>query len=212
MTSLPKSGETARQFNAETLVIATHNAGKLREIKEYFKDMNVALTSAGELNLPEPDETEDTYIGNATIKALAAAKASGKVALSDDSGLAIEALGGSPGVYSADWAEEEGENGKRDFYAAMDRIKREIGDNPNRKAKFVCALVMAWPDGHTEAVEGYVHGHVEFPPRGDKGFGYDPIFVPEGDTRTFGEMEYAEKEPISHRNDAIGKLLAKCFR
>lgn len=200
----------SRQFNEDRLVIATHNQGKMRELKEYFGHMAVSVMSAADMNLPEPEETEDSFIGNALLKARAAAQESGLVCLADDSGLAVDGLDGAPGIYSARWAEQP--DGTRDFYKGMDRIKRELGETSNLRAKFVCAIAVVWPDGHEEVVEGYAHGHLVFPPRGDQGFGYDPIFIPEGHDRTFGEMPYEEKEKLSHRHDAMAKILNKCFR
>ncbi len=198
-----------RQFNESELVIATHNAGKAVEISDLLRPYVGSFFTAGELGLDEPEETETTFIGNAELKALAAAKASGKVALADDSGLAVSALGGDPGIYSARWAVTP--DGSRDFSYAMDQVKEAMGDAEDRSAYFVCALTLAWPDGHVESVEGRVNGHLEFPPRGGKGFGYDPIFVADGYDVTFAEMEPDEKHAISHRADAFEKLLARCF-
>lgn len=199
-----------RLFTEDTILIATHNKGKLRELKKYFEPMGITLLSADDVNLPEPEETEDSYIGNALLKARAAAVETGHVCLADDSGLSVDALNGAPGIYSARWAVQE--DGSRDFYKAMDRLEKEMRSHENRSAKFVCAIALVWPDGHEESVEGYVHGHIEFPPRGDQGFGYDPIFVPNDEIRTFGEMHYEEKEPISHRSDAIDKIIKQCFQ
>ncbi|MAP95097.1 MAG: non-canonical purine NTP pyrophosphatase, RdgB/HAM1 family [Ponticaulis sp.] len=192
-----------RKLEHGKLVAATHNAGKVKELKALFEPLGFSVVSAIELNLPEPEETEPTFVGNAILKARAAAEATGEPALSDDSGLAVEALGGAPGIFSARWAGEP-----RDFYAAMDkvRLELELTGSTDYSAKFVCVLAICWPDGHAEAFEGEVKGHLEFPPRGDKGFGYDPIFVAEGETITFGEMEPERKHAMSHRADAFKKM------
>jgi XTP/dITP diphosphohydrolase len=163
----------SRHFTGGRLVVASHNQGKVREIRELLASFKADVISAGELNLPEPEETESTFIGNAKLKALAAAKASGLPALSDDSGLAVSALDGAPGIYSARWA-----GPSKDFTAAMLRVEKEMAGTADRSAKFVCALALCWPDSHCEVFEGEVHGTLSFPPRGRKGFGYDPIFVP----------------------------------
>jgi XTP/dITP diphosphohydrolase len=194
-----------RRFNGDTLVIASHNKGKVREIAALLGDYVAAFPSAGDLGLPEPEETELTFIGNAVLKAKAAVAGSGLPALADDSGLVVPALGGAPGIYSARWAGPE-----KDFAAAMERVRTELGD-ADRSAYFVCALALAWPDLHIEAVEGRVNGTLAFPPRGDRGFGYDPIFVPDGHEITFAEMDQDEKHRISHRADAFRQLVARCF-
>ena len=187
------------------LVIATHNKGKLREIAELLLPLGLEIVSVGELGLPEPEETESTFAGNAALKARAAANASGYAALADDSGLSVCALDGEPGIHSARWA---GEN--RDFKAAMARIERELKEKDARdySAKFVCALALASPGGDTQVFEGEVNGHLEFPPRGLRGFGYDPIFVAHGMSQTFGEIDPALKHSISHRARAFAKFLA----
>jgi len=195
----------SRQFTGDTLVIASHNKGKVREIAELLGAYVTRFPSAGDLNLPEPEETETTFTGNAALKAHAAAVASGSPALADDSGLVVPALGGAPGIYSARWA-----GPSKDFGVAMNRVETELGDR-DPSACFVCALCLAWPDGHTESVEGRVHGRLVFPGRGDKGFGYDPIFIAEGRDITFAEMEPDEKHRISHRADAFAQLVARCF-
>ncbi len=200
-----------RKFKGKELVIATHNAGKLREISALLEPFGVAVTSAGALGLDEPDETEDTFAGNARIKAHYAAKASGLPALSDDSGIMVDALDGAPGVYTADWAETS--NG-RDFPMAMEKTWRLLEDKnaPHpRKAQFCCTLCLAWPDGHDEIFEGKVDGSLTWPMRGDQGFGYDPIFVPDGYEITFGEMDPARKHEMSHRADAFAKLVRGAF-
>lgn len=196
----------ARRFDGGRLVVASHNAGKVREIRDLLAPFGVDVVSAGELDLPEPEETGKTFAANAELKALAAAQASGLPALSDDSGLAVEALDGAPGIYSARWA-----GPLKDFQAAMARINAELADTDDRRAHFVCALTLAWPDGHMETFEGRVDGTLTWPPRGDKGFGYDPMFVPEGHAVTFAEMEPAEKHAMSHRARAFALLVAACF-
>lgn len=198
-----------RTFTEKELVLATHNKGKVREIADLLSPYIDSFVSAGDLGFPVPDETGTTFHENAAIKALASAKASGKVALADDSGFAVSALDGAPGVYSADWAELP--DGSRDFLMAMERVNEEAGDAADRSAAFICVLTLAWPDGHTESFEGCVEGQLSWPPRGDKGFGYDPIFVPGGSDKTFAEMEPAQKHEISHRADAFKKLVEACF-
>jgi len=186
------------------LVVASHNAGKVREIGALLAPLGVETISAGELGLPEPEETETTFVGNAALKARAAAEASGLPALSDDSGLEVFALGGDPGVYSARWA---GPN--RDFAAAMRRVWDELQrGGGDLSARFVCVLALAQPGGSVETFEGEARGQIVWPPRGDKGFGYDPIFRADGQRRTFGEMSHDEKLPLTHRARAFEKLLA----
>ncbi len=206
----------SRSFTEPKLVVASRNAGKVREIWDLLRPFGVEAVSAAELDLPEPDETETTYEGNARLKAHAAAMASGLPALADDSGLAVEALGGDPGIYAARWAEtpETRETGGRDFGHAMRRVwdgLEDVGAPEPRNAAFMCALSLAWPDGHDETFLGTCEGRIVWPPRGDKGFGYDPIFVPEGHETTFGEMEPERKHAMSHRADAFRKLVAACF-
>lgn len=196
----------ARRLNRGTLVIASHNAGKVAEIGALLGPFGVEVTSVGDLRLPVPDETETTFIGNAAIKARAAAAATGLPALADDSGLCVAALGGEPGVYSADWGGPE-----RDFALAMRRVEERLQGATDRRAWFVCALVLCWPDGHCETFEGEVHGSLVWPPRGTFGFGYDPMFVADGHSVTFGEMEPEQKHAISHRANAFAKLVAACF-
>ncbi|WP_300380200.1 RdgB/HAM1 family non-canonical purine NTP pyrophosphatase [Henriciella sp.] len=194
-----------RTLGKGRLVAATHNKGKVRELKDLFEPAGLEVVSAIDLDLPEPEETEKTFAGNALLKARAAAKATGSPALSDDSGLAVEALDGQPGIYSARWAGEP-----RDFNMAMEKVEAELArmDADNRRAKFVCALAVVWPDGHEKVYEGEVHGELVWPPRGEKGFGYDPMFVAEGESDTFGEMDPAKKHAMSHRADAFRKLRA----
>jgi XTP/dITP diphosphohydrolase len=198
---------TARRLEAGRLIVASHNKGKVREISELLAPFGFDVVSAGTLGLAEPEETGTTFAANAELKARAAAVAAKLPALADDSGLEVAALGGAPGIYSARWA--GGGNG--DFAAAMERIRREMAtsNNADTSARFVCALSVAWPDGHVETVEGEVRGHIVFPPRGKNGFGYDPIFVAEGDDKTFGEIDPAAKHAISHRADAFRKLVAR---
>ncbi|MBV8400375.1 MAG: RdgB/HAM1 family non-canonical purine NTP pyrophosphatase [Acetobacteraceae bacterium] len=188
------------------LVIATHNRGKLREIEELLAPLGIDVVSAAELGLDEPTEDAPDFAGNARIKALAAAKGSGLPALSDDSGFCVAALGGAPGVLSARWAEPG-----RDFAGAMARVEAGLAGQSDRRACFVCALCLGWPDKHTETFLGRVDGTVCWPPRGDRGFGYDPIFVPARGGRSFGEMESGEKHAISHRARAFAQLVAACF-
>ncbi|CAM2735319.1 RdgB/HAM1 family non-canonical purine NTP pyrophosphatase [Brevundimonas diminuta] len=186
------------------LVAATHNPGKAREI-EALLDGHYTIVTAGELNLPEPDETESTFVGNAMLKARHAAQASGEVALADDSGLSVAALDGAPGIYSARWA-----GPTKDFALAMKKVEQrleEIGST-DRRAWFTSALAVAWPDGPCVVVEGRIDGELVFPPRGDRGFGYDPIFRPEGSELTFGEMDPVEKDALSHRARAFARLKA----
>lgn len=200
-----------RKFAGDRLLVATHNQGKLDEMRQLLEPFGVSVVGAAEMNLPEPAETETTFVGNARIKAHAAATATGLPALSDDSGISIDALDGAPGVYTADWAETP--NG-RDFVMAMTRVHQELeaknAPSP-RTAQFRCTLVLAWPDGHDEVFEGVMPGQVIWPMRGDQGHGYDPIFVPDGYDITFGEMDRWEKNKISHRAKAVEKFVAGCF-
>ncbi|WP_333825853.1 RdgB/HAM1 family non-canonical purine NTP pyrophosphatase [Pinisolibacter sp.] len=204
-----------RRLEGGKIVVATHNKGKLAEIRDLIAPHGIEAVSAGELDLPEPEETGETFEANAAIKALAAATASGLPALADDSGLCVAALGGQPGVHSARWAGED-----KDFARAMRNIEELLADGGtgDRRAHFVAALCLAWPDGHTETVRGEVHGTLVWPPRGTLGFGYDPIFLPEGETRTFGEMSAGEKhglkpgeEGLSHRARAFSLFARKCL-
>jgi XTP/dITP diphosphohydrolase len=200
-----------RKFIEPRLVVATHNNGKLEEIADLLRPYRVVLSSNADHGLPEPEETETTFVGNARIKAHAAAKATGLPALADDSGIEIDGLGGAPGVYTADWAETP--NG-RDFVMAMTRSWKELEavNTPEpRTAQFCSTLVLAWPDGHDEVFAGVMAGRIVWPMRGDQGHGYDPIFQPEGYDVTFGEMDRWEKNKISHRADAFTKLVAGCF-
>ncbi|NCO85870.1 MAG: RdgB/HAM1 family non-canonical purine NTP pyrophosphatase [Rhodobacterales bacterium] len=200
-----------RRFDGAALVVATHNQGKLEEMTALLSPFGVVLTSNADHGLPEPEETETTFAGNARIKAHAAARATGLPALADDSGIMIDALGGAPGVQTADWAETpQG----RDFVMAMTRVWRELeaarAPEP-RRATFCCTLVLAWPDGHDEVFEGTMPGRIVWPMRGEQGHGFDPIFLPDGHDLTLGEMDRWEKNRISHRADAFAKLVAGCF-
>ena len=200
-----------RKFTGQELVIATHNHGKLEEIEHLFETFKVKIRGAGELGIIEPEETEDTFVGNARIKAHSAAKESQTPSLADDSGITIDALNGAPGVYTADWAET---SGGRDFVYAMEKTQNalaEVDATHPRSAQFRCTLVLAWPDGHDEVFEGIIAGSLVWPMRGENGHGYDPIFLPNGYNQTFGEMDRWEKNRISHRADAFTKLLSGCF-
>lgn len=198
------------------LVIASHNQGKVREFRALLAPFGIEPVSAGELGLPEPEETGRTFRENALLKAHASAKGANLPALADDSGLEVLALGGRPGVYTADWAERqwfEGEKG-RDWYMAMGKVEgllAEQGPDVDRGARFVCTLAIAWPDGEEAVFEGTVDGDLTWPPRGDLGFGYDPVFVAKGYDRTFAEIDPAEKHKASHRADAFAKLVAGAF-
>jgi XTP/dITP diphosphohydrolase len=210
-------GAQARSITGR-LVIATHNAGKLAEMRELLALYGIGAVSAGELGLAEPEETGATFAANARIKAQAAARASGQTAFADDSGLAVEALGGEPGIHSARWA-----GPKKDFAAAMEKVEAKLRERgamapSERRAHFVSALCIAWPDGHIEEFEARVDGTLVWPPRGTKGFGYDPMFLPDGHTRTFGEMDSEEKhglpprgKGLSHRARAFLKLAEACL-
>lgn len=197
---------TVRKLEPGKLVIASHNAGKVREIADLLGPHGINPVSAGELGLDEPEETGTTFIANAELKAVAAAKASGLPALADDSGLCVDALGGDPGIYSARWA-----GPTKDFTIAMAKVNAALdakGADASRAAHFICALSLAWPDGHVESFEGRVDGTLVWPPRGDKGFGYDPIFQPVGHSISFAEMDPAAKHAMSHRADAFAQLVA----
>lgn len=197
----------ARPFSEPELILATHNANKLREVREILCPHNVSVVSAGELDLPEPVEDGDTFEANALIKARSAVAGSGRPALADDSGLVVNGLDGRPGIHSARWATADG-----DHTPAMERIQNELGENPDRTAHFACVLALAWPDGHWESFAGTVEGTLTWPPRGPNGFGYDPMFIPEGHDITFGEFAPADKQAISHRARALRQLVAACFR
>ena len=196
----------ARHFAGGKLVIASHNPGKVSEIGDLLAPFGTEVVSAGALGLPEPEETEDSFIGNAKLKALAATKASNLPALADDSGLAVHALDGAPGIYSARWA-----GPSKDFGAAMAKVIALLQPSQDKSAEFVCALALAWPDGHCECFEGRIAGTIIGAPRGGKGLGYDPIFLPQGGALTFGEMDAAAKHAISHRALAFRQLVEACF-
>lgn len=194
--------------SARTWVIASHNAGKIREIDTLLAPFGLGAIGAGDAGLEEPEETEDSFEGNALLKARAAASASGEVSLADDSGLAVEALGGAPGIYSARWAGEP-----RDFARAMERVEHELAlaGATNRRAQFVCVLALVHPQGKEAVFTGTVDGTLVWPPRGEGGFGYDPIFVPDGHTETFAEMDPDKKQAISHRAEAFARLVNTVF-
>jgi XTP/dITP diphosphohydrolase len=196
-----------RKFTEQKLVLATHNPGKVDEMVELLRPYGVAVVSAGALGLKVPEETGATCRANAILKARAASEATGLPALADDSGLEVTALGGAPGVHTADLAGPE-----RDWMLAMRRINQQLGDSADRSARFVSVLALVWPDHHLEVVEGEVRGTLVWPPRGDVGWGFDPVFVPAGETRSFAEMGQAEKNARSHRADAFRKLVDACFR
>ncbi|HYD24313.1 MAG TPA: RdgB/HAM1 family non-canonical purine NTP pyrophosphatase [Croceibacterium sp.] len=206
----------SRKLGSGKLVIATHNAGKLKEIAGLLAPYGVDCLSAGALGLPEPAETGRTFVANALLKARAAAESSGLPALADDSGLSVAALDGRPGVWTADWAERqwfEGEPG-RDWYMAMGKVEGMLqakGADTSRAAWFSCVLALAWPDGEQAIYEGRADGTLTWPPRGTMGFGYDPVFVPNGHAQTFAELDPAEKHRISHRADAFARLVAEQF-
>lgn len=200
-----------RRFEGDRLLVATHNVGKLEEITDLLVPYGITILGAAEIGLPEPEETGTTFVENARIKAHAAARASGLPALSDDSGIAVDALGGAPGVYTADWAET---GSGRDFAMAMTKVHDMLEDRvapAPRLAQFCCTLVLAWPDGHDEVFPGVMRGQLVWPMRGKQGHGYDPMFQPDGFDTTFGEMDRWEKNKISHRADAFGKLVKGCF-
>jgi XTP/dITP diphosphohydrolase len=205
----------ARRFTEEKLIVASHNKGKLVEIASLLTRFKVATVGADELGLPEPEETGKTFIANAELKALASATTAGLPALADDSGLAVDALDGAPGIYSARWAQTPK---GRDFDFGMHKIEMALAqkqkpDQPSvpRTARFICALSLAWPDGHVESFEGKVEGTLVWPMRGKNGFGYDPIFLPLGGDLTFGEMAPEAKQAMSHRADAFTQLVEACF-
>ena len=196
----------ARRFGESRLVVASHNEGKVREIRDLLAPLGRAVVSAKELDLPEPDETGNTFVANALLKGRAAVAGSGIASLADDSGIEVAALNGDPGIYTARWA-----GPKRDFMVAMSRVNEAMGDTADRRANFTAVLAMCWPDGHCETFEGNVFGTLVWPTRGEKGFGFDPMFVPDGYDVTFAEMDPALKHTISHRAVAFQKLLDTCF-
>lgn len=206
-----------RKLEPGKLVIASHNLGKVREIRALLAPFGIEPVSAGELGLPEPEETGTTFAENALLKAHASAQGANCVALADDSGLCVTALGGDPGVFTADWAEKasfEGGPG-RDWYMAMGKVEgklAELGPETDRSGYFTCTLALVWPDGHEEVFEGQVHGRLVWPPRGTLGFGYDPVFQPRGHDVTFAELDPQQKHAMSHRADAFSKLVDACLR
>ncbi len=199
----------ARRFAEKQLVIASHNPGKVREIGELLAPFRISVTSAAEHAVPEPEETGTTFRANAELKARVVTQATGLPSLADDSGLAVHALGGEPGIYSARWA-----GPSKDFALAMKKVEDALAEKgtQDRGAHFVCALALAWPDGHVEHFEGRVDGTLVWPPRGTQGFGYDPMFLPDGHALTFGEMEPMKKHDMSHRARAFADLVVTCFR
>jgi XTP/dITP diphosphohydrolase len=197
-----------RLFTESQLIVATHNQGKLREIRALLANQNIEVLSAGDLGLDEPEEIENSFTGNARLKARAASNASGLVALADDSGLVVDALGGAPGIYSARWA-----GPKKDFSFAMQTVQARLSESASsdRRAHFICSLSLVWPDDFDVTVEGRIDGQLVWPPRGNRGFGYDPIFLPDGYDLTFGEMDPDQKHAIGHRANAFTQLLRDCF-
>jgi len=196
---------TRRRFSGDRLVVASHNPGKVREIADLVRPLGIDTVSAAQLALPEPEETGTSFTENAELKARSAALGADMPGLADDSGLVVPALGGAPGIYSARWA-----GPAKDFQAAMQKLHEALGDK-DPAAHFICVLSLAWPDGHVESVSGRVDGRLVWPPRGTRGFGYDPVFVAEGETATFGELDPARKHAMSHRADAFRQLMAACF-
>lgn len=213
MSGEGRDPQAIRKLAAGKLVIASHNEGKVREIRALLAPYGIEPVSAASLGLPEPDETGTTFIANAELKAMQAADLSGLPALADDSGMCVDALGGDPGIFSARWA-----GPSKNFGLAMELVEKNIADKtvpgepaPSRDAHFVCALALAWPDGHVEWFEGRVDGILVWPPRGKNGFGYDPMFLPNGHIQTFGEMDADAKHAMSHRADAFRQLVAAVF-
>ncbi|MEG3182318.1 RdgB/HAM1 family non-canonical purine NTP pyrophosphatase [Sphingomonas sp. LT1P40] len=209
MSGEGRDPQAIRKLQPGKLVIASHNEGKVREIKALLAPFGIEPVSAASLDLPEPEETGTTFVANAELKALQAADLSGLPALADDSGLCVEALKGDPGIFSARWA-----GPSKDFGVAMELVEKAIADtgpDASRDAHFVCALALAWPDGHVEWFEGRVDGTLVWPPRGSNGFGYDAMFLPNGHEQTFGEMDPEAKHAMSHRADAFGQLVAAVF-
>jgi XTP/dITP diphosphohydrolase len=203
---LPDRVRPPRRFAGGALVIATHNKGKLAEIADLLRPFRVEILSAGALGLDEPEETGTTFEANASLKASLAADMSQLPALADDSGLVVPALDGEPGIHSARWA-----GPAKDFSLAMGKVEERLAGNPDRRAYFVAVLALAWPDGRLEVFRGEAHGSLIWPPRGRHGFGYDPMFLPEGSTLTFGELDPPQKHAISHRAQAFRKLVSACF-
>lgn len=200
---------TPRLFKEPKLLIASHNKDKIREIADLLGPLQIITTSSAAMGLDEPDETGTTFMENAKLKATAGMQATGLPCLADDSGLVIPALNGQPGIYSGRWADQP--NGTRNFSYAINRVISEMADKEDLSSYFVCALSLVWPDGFDVTVEGKAYGHLTFPPRGETGFGYDPIFIPEGHSKTYAEMPPKQKQQISHRAVAIQKMMKACF-
>lgn len=198
-----------RRFSEDHLVLATHNAGKIAELSALLDGYVPTITSAAALNLPEPEETGDSFLANAELKARAAAQASGHPALADDSGLCVSALGGQPGIHAARYATRP--DGQRDFQWGMQRLLTALEGHADRSAYFACVLALAWPDGHCESVEGRVYGQIAPAPSGTGGFGYDPVFIPQGYTESFGTLPPETKAAISHRAEALAQMIRRCF-
>lgn len=196
-----------RKFTDSKLLIASHNKDKVHEIGELLKPFSLEVISASDLNIEEPEETENTFEGNSLLKAMYCAKHSNLPSLADDSGLVVPALGGAPGIYSARWA-----GPKRDFTKGMKRLEKALKGKDDHSAYFICSLALAWPDNHNEVFTGSLGGHLTFPPRGEHGFGYDPIFIPNGYDITVAEMKPEKKQAISHRSHAFNQLIEACLR
>ncbi len=203
------NGPDVRRFRGDTLVLASHNAGKLDELRRSLGNRVARVLGAGDLDLPLPDEPHDRFEANAAHKARLASQAAGLPALADDSGLEIIALGGKPGVHTADWATTE--EGRRDDALGIRRIEAALAGHADRTARFRCVLALAWPDGHVETAQGQIDGTLVFPPRGTGGFGYDPVFTPEGEARSFAQMTADQKAQYSHRARALRAMLERCF-
>jgi len=196
-----------RKFKERALCVASHNQGKVSEIKELLAPLEIKVSEISKINSIPPDENGSSFIENAMIKALSSAKLSNSVSIADDSGLAIHALNGKPGIYSSRWA-----GPKQNFTLAINKISEKLSSTKDMRAKFICALCLAWPDGHCESFQGEINGKLAFPPKGENGFGYDPIFIPDGYNLTFGQLEPNEKKAISHRAIAFDQLLQNCFK
>ena len=198
-----------RKFTEKELVIATHNKNKMAELEKLFEGKGIKLLSAADLNIESPEETGTTLLENSVLKAKFVAEATGKVTLADDSGLCVDVLQGAPGVYTADWAETE--DGSHDYKMAMEKVHEAMEGSKNTAAHFACVLTLCWTDGHCESVEGIIAGDIVWPPSGDNGFGYDPMFMPSGHTQTYAELGDEIKNKTSHRANALRKLMNRCF-
>jgi len=196
-----------RKFEEKVLFVASHNQGKVFEIKDLLTPLDIKVSEISEINSIPPDENGSSFIENAIIKALSSARLSNSVSIADDSGLAINALNGEPGIHSSRWAGHE-----RNFALAINKIAEKLSNTKDMSAKFVCALCLAWPDGHCESFQGEINGSLTFPPKGSNGFGYDPIFIPDGYNLTFGQLDPSKKKAISHRALAFNQLLQNCFK